>query len=466
MKIDKLVKYQNRELAQDIAQVCGEVTVECADSAGIVSKQLEAAIEIRTKQLILNRQSEKLFQELTAVVHATEDASELSKNAKKKLHNGGDTIENALGSFHSIVELITKQSNQINTLSRALEQVKKVTSGIDQIAVTTNMLALNATIEAEKAGDAGATFAIVASEVRKLSNDTRNAADEITQTVNSLSDEARIFMDDLKTGVTENKVAQNQLSELKSLISDVTTMISDVEAKNMDIAQATGTIYETENTNIVTRQEVSSGNEEMHNNLINVHKQITSLEKKSNHMFDIFVKSGLSPNDNVYVEKSIESCNRIRKLTEDAVDSGVLSMDDVFDDNLIKIEGSNPERFRNRLTNWADRNWQQEFDFVVNSDENIRSLICNSQIGYLPTHISSMSLPPNGDLTHDTAFCRNGRILIEEVEYKIKQSNEPYTMAVYRQEGDGNNYRILRNVYVPLFIKGRRWGDVELAYVL
>ena len=39
-------------------------------------------------------------------------------------------------------------------------------------------------------------------------------------------------------------------------------------------------------------------------------------------------------------------------------------------------------------------------------------------------------------------------------------------MAVYRQEGDGRTYEIVRNVYVPLVIDGRRWGDFELAYVL
>lgn len=466
MKIDNIDQFAKKELAQDIAQICGEVTVECSDAAGVVSKQLHAAADIRQKQLRLNEQSENLFRELTSVVHSTDDASELSKTAKIKLQNGNETIENALASFESIIELIERQSHQITTLSQALEQVKQVTSGIDQIAKTTNMLALNATIEAEKAGDAGATFAVVASEVKKLSNDTRSAADEITQTVNSLSDEARVFMNDLKTGVNDNKLAQRQMVDLKSLVHDVAVMISDVEAKNMDIAYATGTIYETENANIKTREEVREGNEEMHNNLIEVHKYMTGLEEKSNEMFDVFVKSGLSMNDNIYVEKSIDSCNLIKQVTEDAIDSGVISMNDIFDKDLKKIDGSNPERFYNRLTNWADENWRPIFDSVVNSDVNIITLVCNSQSGYLPTHLSKMSKQPTGDILHDTSYCRNGRIILFEAEHKIKHKTDAYTMAVYRQEGDGNNYKIVRNVYVPLYIKGRRWGDVELAYEL
>jgi methyl-accepting chemotaxis protein len=37
-------------------------------------------------------------------------------------------------------------------------------------------------------------------------------------------------------------------------------------------------------------------------------------------------------------------------------------------------------------------------------------------------------------------------------------------MAVYRQEDDGASYVVVRNVYVPLVLGGRRWGDFELAY--
>ena len=37
-------------------------------------------------------------------------------------------------------------------------------------------------------------------------------------------------------------------------------------------------------------------------------------------------------------------------------------------------------------------------------------------------------------------------------------------MAVYRQEGDGRSYRVVRNVYLPIAFGGRRWGDLELAY--
>jgi len=86
--------------------------------------------------------------------------------------------------------------------------------------------------------------------------------------------------------------------------------------------------------------------------------------------------------------------------------------------------------------------------------------------GFLPTHVTEHSRAPTGDLTHDTKHCRNGRIMLYTIDKKAKKQTDPYMMAVYRQEGDGRNYLVVRNVYVPLFINGRRWGDFELAYSL
>ena len=54
----------------------------------------------------------------------------------------------------------------------------------------------------------------------------------------------------------------------------------------------------------------------------------------------------------------------------------------------------------------------------------------------------------------------------DAIDRKAKASTAPFMMAVYRQEGDGTTYEIVRNVYVPLVINGQRWGDFELAYVL
>jgi methyl-accepting chemotaxis protein len=59
--------------------------------------------------------------------------------------------------------------------------------------------------------------------------------------------------------------------------------------------------------------------------------------------------------------------------------------------------------------------------------------------GFLPTHITECSRAPTGDIEHDTAHCRNGRLLYDETDAAAKRSTAPFFMTVYRQEGDGIN---------------------------
>ena len=61
--------------------------------------------------------------------------------------------------------------------------------------------------------------------------------------------------------------------------------------------------------------------------------------------------------------------------------------------------------------------------------------------------LSDRSRKPTGDLAHDTKYCRNGRIMVANTDLLARASSGPYTMAVYRQEGDGKNYMVVRNVY-------------------
>ena len=47
-----------------------------------------------------------------------------------------------------------------------------------------------------------------------------------------------------------------------------------------------------------------------------------------------------------------------------------------------------------------------------------------------------------------------------------RASDAPFSMAVYRYEGDGKDYRVVRLASVPIVINGRRWGDYEISYAL
>ena len=166
------------------------------------------------------------------------------------------------------------------------------------------------------------------------------------------------------------------------------------------------------------------------------------------------------------VEVALDWRDRMVGLAEAALDSGALTEAMLFDTNYRPIPGSNPQRFTTLLTDWADANWRPQIDTVLRQDPRFYGAVCTDMNGWLPTHSSDKSRQPTGDIDHDTRYCRNGRMIMEPEDKQAKLSNAPFLVAVYRHDLDSKRFTVLRNVYVPMVIRGRRWGDFELAYSL
>ena len=464
MKMDKVALSENHWI-HETAQICGEVTVGCAEAAGVLEQALQSADWLKARHGEMTELTQALDADIAEVAQATRDARILAEAAVAKLKTGHDTGQLSRASCSELISLIMSLGSHITGFAAAMEQVKRVSQSIDSIARTTNMLALNAAIEAEKAGAAGQTFAVVAAEVKKLAHDTRRAAVEITGTVNSLSHEAAKFVVEIEEGVSTSGAAQEQFASLQELIYGVSDVVAKVGDHNREIADSTAQIHRGLVDSQNVRDAVEGANGEMFTAVVRAHSQIGGLEMQANKMFDHIVHSGLSKRDSEFVELARQKAEEVKALTEAAIADGTLTLEALFDTDLRLIEGSNPPRFTSKLTPWTEQHWQPFIEAVKDSNpEEITSVVCSSLKGFLPVQLKELSRPPTGDIAHDTKYCRNGRVIQDPVDIPAKTSEQDYMMAVFRHEGDGHSYKVMRNVYVPLRINGRRWGDFEIAY--
>lgn len=400
------------------------------------------------------------------MAEASDEARLLSERAIERLGQGTSLIQSSLGQISGLLELVETLTQHVTGFAAAMEQVRRCSQDIDQIAETTNILALNATIEAMRAGEAGRTFAVVASEVKNLAGETRRATEEITRTIDALGQEASSVIHQIESGAEASRDAKSSVAQIEHTIGGVAELVEEVDRQNDQIARSTGTI----SGHVVRVQEVLESFDkaaiENEGKLQHAHRHMEALELTASEMFDSIVKAGLSPQDSLMVEQATGHAREVVALVEQAIASGAISEADVFDGDYREVPGSNPPRYRNRFSDWTDANWRPVLDRVVASGGAAKMCSMADMKGFLPTHISDRSRKPTGDILHDTKYCRNGRILFDPIDRKAKRSTAPYMMAVYRQEGDGQTYEIVRNVYVPLVINSSRWGDFELAYVL
>lgn len=449
-----------------IPESCGAVTVGCSDVAGVVTAVIRSSEKLREEHEALQGTVAALEADQSKVSEASDEARLLSERAIERLEEGTALIQSSLGQINSLLGLVDTLGQHVTSFSAAMEQVRRSAKDIEDIAETTNILALNATIEAMRAGDAGRTFAVVASEVKSLANDTRTATEEIAHTIDALGEEASVVIGRIEEGSQASGDAKESVARIENTISSVGDLVEEVDRQNDVIARSTGTI----SGHVGAVQDVLASYDKAaiqnETQLQGAHAQMEELELTASDMFDGIVQAGLSPEDSAMVAQAQELAREICEFTEAAIKRSEVSEGQIFDQEYVPVEASNPPRFRTKLNDWADNNWRPLLDGAKKVDSRVRAAACTDVNGYLPTHISEMSKAPTGDVAHDTKYCRNGRILFDPQDKKAKKSTAPYMMAVYRQEGDGKNYVVVRNIYIPLFISGRRWGDLELAYVL
>lgn len=447
-----------------IPRYCGEVTVGCSDVAGIVEAVARSSERLREDHAELAATVATLEAEQRQVADASGEARALSQKAVERLLWGSDLIRSSLGQIGDLLSLVDTLTQHVTGFAAAMEQVRRTALDIGRIADTTNILAFNAMIEARRAGEAGKTFTVVADEVKSLANDTRKATEEIGRTIDALGGEAEQVVDRIRAGAQASDDARTSIGGIEHTLSAVIQLVEEVDRQNALIDRTSSGIGRHMEGVRTVLASFDSATRENEGKLDIAHSRMEQLEMTANVMFDNIVQAGLSPPDSALVERAQAAAREIEQLAAAALSDGGLREAELFDREYREIPGSNPKRFANRLMPWADRTWRPVFDRITGSDSRIMAVACTDMNGHLPTHLSELSRPPTGDKAHDTKYCRNGRMILDAIDRKAKASQAPYMMAVYRQEGDGRSYTVVRNVYVPLTIAGRRWGDLELAY--
>jgi methyl-accepting chemotaxis protein len=199
------------------------------------------------------------------------------------------------------------------------------------------------------------------------------------------------------------------------------------------------------------------------NELLTAQKRLAHLEMLSNTMLDTLANSGAEIDDTPFILRAQDACRQIEAAIERSIDQGEIEVDEVFDRDYQIVEGSNPVQYDVGFNDAADRLVRPILDRIKGSDNRVIGSAIGDMNGYLPTHLSERSHPQGPDPVWNDEHCRNRRIMIDDVTRNALLSNRPSTLATYRMEL-GDKYIPVKNVFVPLFVKGRRWGNFELAY--
>lgn len=152
-------------------------------------------------------------------------------------NEGRELMNSSIKQMESIDQMVMDTVHKVKNLDQHSQDITKLVSVINGIADQTNLLALNATIEAARAGEHGRGFAVVADEVRKLSEQVSLSVNDITHIVSAIQGETNVVTSSLQNGYQEVEEGTNEIiatGEKFTMIHDSLIHMADNIQKNSE----------------------------------------------------------------------------------------------------------------------------------------------------------------------------------------------------------------------------------------
>lgn len=214
------------QAAQASNQVAGSIT-EVATGAAEQLQVVEVATNV-VEQIVTGIQ--KIAADANRVVAIADETSMAATE-------GGRSIETTTNQMDNIKTSVGGSAQIIAKLGERSKEIGQIVDTISGIAGQTNLLALNAAIEAARAGEQGRGFAVVAEEVRKLAEQSQEAAKQIAELIGKIqgdTDKAVVAMSDgtrdVQLGIEVVNTAGQTFSKIAGLIGQVTEQVQGISA--------------------------------------------------------------------------------------------------------------------------------------------------------------------------------------------------------------------------------------------
>lgn len=279
------------EESSTLSAISEEMSASSLEVAGAINEVAMGSTSQASELVAVNEAIKEFSNELDGFVTLTGSVSNTAGSIGSMASTSNGQLEGLILSLDNINKSFDGVVNKIKQLEGSINQANDITGLINNISSQTTLLALNAAIEAARAGEAGKGFSVVADEIRKLSQQSKQSSDTISVLLKSVVAETSSLVKttgDVNAELgTEVITINTALTSFKSIMTSVETILPDIHKVSIGIGKLNNdmhpVILKLENTSAVSEgnsasaEEIAASTEEMNTSAGSVAKTAQNL---------------------------------------------------------------------------------------------------------------------------------------------------------------------------------------------
>jgi methyl-accepting chemotaxis protein len=215
----------------------------------------------------------EMLKETSLIAENSSNVSDISNQAAQEAERGNDLIQLAVHQMKSMNSTIHTTAEKVKVLGERSEEINQIVNLITDIASRTNLLALNAAIEAARAGEHGKGFTIVASEVRKLAEQTSSSAKQIADLIQDVQSNNQASIDSMDRVIVTFEHGNDAVVAAGHAFEHILKAVHSIALQMRDINGASQQVSASTQQFSVTMEEISHLSTQLAKNVKSVSKR-------------------------------------------------------------------------------------------------------------------------------------------------------------------------------------------------
>jgi methyl-accepting chemotaxis protein len=279
-----------------------EITTEISNSITTAVQEITAGITEETSSIQqISSYISDVGQAADEIKSVSNETAGLTESTNQTAALSSEKVNELYNEMVSINNSVSSTANTIRELDVSIKSINTILISITEISDQTNLLALNASIEASRAGEAGRGFSVVAEEVRKLAELSKENVAHINKIIQDISSKSSMVYTEIELGRKAAASGTNLMEDVQksfniisrsfnsvnSMIKKENEKIEYIAARFKDIENQSGNIAGISEQHAAFLQEIQTTTEEQNSRIINISNSIKEMELFSRRLEEV-----------------------------------------------------------------------------------------------------------------------------------------------------------------------------------